>query len=568
MPKRAKPTPKFKYHIEQITSRKHTYEVEVKGTRSPVNHSIIIENAGKGYVINPRVRANDQSDWLDVETMLRDTLKGFRTDEEKAIALCYLFEGTRFQRSNVDRHSVHPVVLLGSYGYGICGHTAAALDALAHAAGFRSRHWEINHHTVMEIYFDGAWHMLDGNISVFYLKRDNRTIASMADLENDPDLVGRTQPLGGKPHSEVRNWYTTKKYHYHYPTQNRHAVAERSLGYTLRPSERLERYWHKTYKYHDQVHNPAAPRTYANGKFILELDLTRTNVLDWLRKQYTYAKNLKWTRGRSPALRVDRLQIPVYDQASGLVFDVRSPYVIVGGKLCLRMHKSGSSERDEISVRVIPYGTGREATTLYQAMETGDFDVELDLARGIQPWGNEGNYFYEVVVSMQASGETKPPGVTGLDELRLESDVQVAPKALPALRLGTNVLTYTDESEKSRDVRVIHVWKERTEGKPPRAPRALSPAKGQRVGTLAPTLRWRQPEGNDDIVDYQIMVSRWPHCRLPHCANLYGTLGRNDARFDVPPGWLTPRTTFYWKVRAKDSVGDWSAWSDVAAFRT
>ena len=73
---------RLRRHVERITRKKHTYSVRVKGSRDPENHAIVIENAGKTCVEKPRVRANDKSDWFDKETMVRDTVRGFRTDEE------------------------------------------------------------------------------------------------------------------------------------------------------------------------------------------------------------------------------------------------------------------------------------------------------------------------------------------------------------------------------------------------------------------------------------------------------------------------------------------------------
>ena len=561
---------KIKRHVEKIKSKKHSYTIDVKGTRDPENHAIVIENAGKTYVDNPRVRANGKSDWYDTDEMVRDTVKGFRTDEEKALALTYLFEGTRYQRGNGDRHSVHPPTLLGVYGYGICGHTAAALRALCVAAGIRSRHWEINHHTVTEAYWDGAWHMIDGNVPLVYLKRDNKTVASMRDLEDDPDLVKRTQPLGGRDHSRFWEWYSTKPYHHYYPKPNEYSVQKKNLGVVLRPFERFERYWTPRYKYHGQKDRPEAPMFVGGGKFVFEPDLTKIDVQDLARAQHLYVKNLKSTRRRSPALRVDKPQVPIYDQGSRLAIDVRSPYVIVGGNLTMQMHKSGTHKRDGLGVSIRNYDPGRQSPMLFKMMDraSGDFGLELDLTAGIQPWGELGNYFYELIVSMSASGETDPPGVTGIDALRLETDVQCAPKALPALQLGKNTIQYADESAKGRDVRIIHTWKERRDGVPPRAPNRLAPANRTKVDTLAPTLEWKQPEGTKHVVDYQVMVSRWSHCRLPHCANLYGPIGGNRTYFHAPLGWLNPSTTYYWKVRAKDDAGDWGPWSKVAAFRT
>ena len=56
------------------------------------------------------------------------------------------------------------------------------------AAGLQARVQEIWGHTVSDVYYDGAWHMLDGNVKVCYLARDNKTIAGMDELERMTQL--------------------------------------------------------------------------------------------------------------------------------------------------------------------------------------------------------------------------------------------------------------------------------------------------------------------------------------------------------------------------------------------
>jgi hypothetical protein len=97
----------------------------------------------------------------------------------------------RFQRSPDDRTALHPVRAMNGYGYGVRGHTAAWMKCLWTAAGLPARAQEIWGHTVSEAWWDGAWHMLDGNVKVFYPGRDNRTIASLATLERDKWLIQR-----------------------------------------------------------------------------------------------------------------------------------------------------------------------------------------------------------------------------------------------------------------------------------------------------------------------------------------------------------------------------------------
>ena len=47
-------------------------------------------------------------------------------------------------------------------------------------------------HTIFEAWANGAWHLLDTDQMVFFLKRDNRTVASVADLARDPELMNRS----------------------------------------------------------------------------------------------------------------------------------------------------------------------------------------------------------------------------------------------------------------------------------------------------------------------------------------------------------------------------------------
>jgi len=98
---------------------------------------------------------------------------------------------------------------MNGYGYGNCGFCAAWLKALCTVVGVEVRIQEIWGHTVNEVYYDGAWHYLDSNCKVYYLSEDNRTIASLAQLEHNPGLVERTlhshDPWVRQPDSLSRN---------------------------------------------------------------------------------------------------------------------------------------------------------------------------------------------------------------------------------------------------------------------------------------------------------------------------------------------------------------------------
>lgn len=84
------------------------------------------------------------------------------------------------------------LLYLNSVGFGFCSDVATALDYVWTLLGYQSRVWFLNGHVVPEVYADGAWHMLDPDLRVYYLDSQGQ-IASVTELEADPSLI--TSPL-------------------------------------------------------------------------------------------------------------------------------------------------------------------------------------------------------------------------------------------------------------------------------------------------------------------------------------------------------------------------------------
>lgn len=84
---------------------------------------------------------------------------------------------------------------LNSMGWGFCSQVASAFVQIAAAAGYTARTWELNGHVVPEIYSDGAWHMYDTDLAVYYLLEDG-TVAGAEDLQLRPALItSPTNPI-------------------------------------------------------------------------------------------------------------------------------------------------------------------------------------------------------------------------------------------------------------------------------------------------------------------------------------------------------------------------------------
>jgi hypothetical protein len=555
------------------------YTVEVEGSRDPENLEIILENLGEVPVVNPRLSVNGLCDWYDAEAIVAEATRECDTDEEKAFAVWSWVLYKRFQRSPDDRSAIHPVRALNGYGYGICGHTAAWLKCLWTAAGLEARVQELWGHTVSEVFYDGAWHLFDGNCKSFYLDRDNRTLASLATVERDKWLVERTlhshdqwvrQPDPPKRNQEFVRYLTTYKDNFEDHCYDAEIAQPYTMAMALKPGEKLIRWWGPELgKFEGRSWRAEAPQRYANGQLIWEPDLQRIDLRPYVESPAHGNIATRAEDGRGPAVHVADLQDSLYTRPSWFTLPIASPYPILGARVTCTLVKEGDSELDLASVGFGPAG-----------FETGDLHVfrwgrgaetvSLDLDRRLPERG--GAYQYHLGFTVRGNAEAHPPTQAGLDAFRVVTDLQVSPHSLPALALGRNVLRLRHESPEEARVRITHRWREAVGSRPPRTvTAAIAPDDGDPAVSPMPVLKWRAAPKADalaQVVDYQVMVSLRPDCRWPLCPTLHQNVGSARTEWTVPESFLNPGATYYWKVRARDSQGNISTWSQVFRFTT
>jgi hypothetical protein len=161
-----------------------------------------------------------------------------------------------------------------------------------------------------------------------------------------------------------------------------------------------------------------------------------------------------------------------------------------------------------------------------------------------------------------------------LKSVKIVNDIQMHSLNLPAMVVGTNTFTYTDDNTDERKVSITHEWVERSASKPPvMAEVPLYPAdNGVSDGTEI-VFRWSpatDPDG-DTIADYQFELFDRADLKYPMSADFYKLISRTadkgKAQYTLPyPGMLTPGKKYYWHVRAKDSKGVWSKFSKAWSF--
>ena len=155
---------------------------------------LTLTNTGRVPLTGPLIVVNGR-DWSSSET-LRQSLA---LAAAPSSSMPRLFDFWRDHLSHADNRcdgSKEPLALLNFWSYALCGDTTSALMRLATSYGIPARKIPLNGHVAAEYFYDSAWHIFDTDQAVTYLRLDNRTLASAADLRADPFLARRTKALG------------------------------------------------------------------------------------------------------------------------------------------------------------------------------------------------------------------------------------------------------------------------------------------------------------------------------------------------------------------------------------
>lgn len=218
---------------------------------------LTLTNTGTVPLTGPLLIVNDR-DWSSPEA-LRKSLA--LSDEPRAL-MPRLFTFWQDHVTHADSDAPggkEPLALLNFWSYALCGDTTAALTRLATAYGIPARKIPLNGHVAAEYFYDNAWHVLDADQKACYLRLDNHTLASAADLRADPFLTRRTKVFGRYAAMDAgASAFNTSLHEYLEPTTEK-PVSHKSppapvRNDTLFPGE-------KVILHYDQAPDPAVGRT-------------------------------------------------------------------------------------------------------------------------------------------------------------------------------------------------------------------------------------------------------------------------------------------------------------------
>src|SRR5262249_5715791 len=147
-----------------------------------------------------------------------------------------------------------------------------------------------------------------------------------------------------------------------------------------------------------------------------------------------------------------------------VVWLIRSPYVIVGGRL-------------EVE------GSGAKFSLSWDGKSWMEAGPNLDT---FFPPNGPARYEFRLRCELDAGARLKRLGIV--------NDLQMAPLALPAMSVGDNKFVYTAQTPVERKIRITHDWVERSASRPPGAPPTpIFPVDGGETEGTDLAFRWTPP---------------------------------------------------------------------------
>jgi transglutaminase superfamily protein len=141
----------------------------------------------------PKVLPDRAVDTSSIEGIVKGMCKEGMKPQERFLALYQFYRRMVYHNRYMggDRRSL--LRMINSYGHQLCGSQAATFSVLCRAAGFNTRVAHVSAkgyggHTVMEVEYGKAWHVVD-TMTAFYVLNRKGQIASLAELKADPKLI-------------------------------------------------------------------------------------------------------------------------------------------------------------------------------------------------------------------------------------------------------------------------------------------------------------------------------------------------------------------------------------------
>ncbi|MCX5670479.1 MAG: ABC transporter permease subunit, partial [Planctomycetota bacterium] len=175
-----------------------------------------------GVVSHVKVLSDKVPDVSSMEAWKKAFIKEDMTDQEKMLAafrsrVALVYQDAPPRELLTGEGCTHDMIKeFNVYGYGMCCCASANIEAMGRYLGLEARGWGIIGHSVPEVKWNGAWHMLDASLINYFPKPDG-TIAGVEEicaavqgwLEKNPEYKGNDQKL--RQFHQAGGWTGWKK---------------------------------------------------------------------------------------------------------------------------------------------------------------------------------------------------------------------------------------------------------------------------------------------------------------------------------------------------------------------
>ncbi len=415
--------------------------IEVGGDFAPLMESVTFEHAdavAAKTTLLPRWRANENVVPFSVETIAATLAPGVEDNTEKAFEIFrYAVAVTNYYDAHYcetlptrhrDRVSYSLIKALNIYPFDQCGPLNYTLRKLFLAGGISSNDASGTHHQFQQAFYDGDYRLFDLSPRIYWLERDNATVASRRDFEEDLYLKLRQ---GSGVTSALRGRVGRAQF----------GGAERphDMDFSLRPGESASVCWHNEGRWFELAGKrepiPLAkiPPYFGNGALVFEPTGTDDALL---------LDNLKVDRsGDGPAV----LQPIDSARAASLVYHAACPYIFSDAMVegTYRAQKIGGIRAS------LSFDEGKTWTEVWRNDES-EGPVGLNLRNQVSA-----RYAYWLKLDFTPAAEATVVG------FKVRSTFVVSPLSLPGkLALGKNRVRFVGGPVTS-PVRTVCRWVER-----------------------------------------------------------------------------------------------------------
>ncbi len=436
-----------------------------------------------------------------------------------------------------------PIRLINVYGFAGCREAVNVFNGLLKKAGFQTRRSETSFHSTSEVKYENKWHLFDANTQTFFLKPGTNQVEGYEDLAYDVSKIYRNF-IPNK--ININNQHYTKWNGYFYSiyfwikkvpeTQRDSTILKHSMHLVLRPGESLIYRWGYA--------NIMKYRGWWRDNKLQKEQLLYNGFLVYeprFREDFYFSDKLEESKGKW-ILESDILK---FLSTGYFIIKMENPYLMVGGRLEL--------DADQVNVF---FSLDKK---IWIQMKTEDFDKLLSTE------AKDPIYKYYLKFEFKKGSQIR--------KLRIINDLQMAPLAMPSLKVGMNKLKYKDESESPSYVRIMHKWEERFDPTVPFPPKPIDYGVVIDDDASFIVLRWRNPKNlpQGDITQYHIEVSEYPDMRypvIPGFSYSFSTKNKKELTFKISTlNGLEKGKVYYWHVRARNKNGVWGEFSNPTSFK-